>query len=238
MKLLPISLLIVMLFLSGCQLPSNWTPLPNTLLTATATATLPPSTKAPLTIEDICSIVYQNDFRFGTTTVDEVERWLQGEKINYTIQIDAEKPFMKYLKMTASQITTTLVFHDNQLIATETRSTLQNSYSFGQIVAAFGPPEYFYAGLATNATPVGACEGTNCAYSVEFGYPSKGVEASFFGGTTEKMIVLDEKMKATYIVCYEPGKREQYEKLRFGFVSSITAGMDWQGFGIDIVLRQ
>jgi len=235
MKAFLLSLLVIIFGLSGCQ-PPALPPESQAKKTVSITSQLQtPSNTKNVSIEDICSTVYRNHFEFGSTTLDEATHYLYEQQIDNFKWTDAHNPALQFIRLTDA--TNDLVFHNGTLIAEEIGPKAKNAYTLGQIVTGLGEPEYYNAGLAVNATPVGACEDQNCTYFVEIEYPSLGVSAGIIGGTTAKEIIISGKMRITDITCYEPGQKAQYEQYRYGFVYPQDKGKEWPGFGTTVVLR-
>ena len=238
MKYVYLHLLLALFVMSGCQMMPVQAPSPRLAPPMTPThINTKDNVKVLVSEEAICGIIYQNGFKFGASKLEEVEHWLKRKGIDYVILESPKKSEMKYIKLSSSVTSTDLVFYDDVLLGADIRALPQGAYSFGQAVSVLGPPEYFYAGVAHNATPVGACE-KECYYSVRLFYPSKGVEISTIAGSTESNIIIDENMKIKTITCYAPGNREVYEKSLYGIVFPLPPKAEWSGFGFVVRLRE
>jgi len=229
-------LLYVIIFLSllviGCEpIVEQMTPTSkkmDSLETLTARLTRTPAINA----KEICSIVY-DDFLLGETSVSEAERWLKSQGIVYNVSEDRDR----ITWTNPEYISISLFFHENVLYGAELWKASSRPL-MGQIVNGLGGPEYFYAGLADNATPVGACEGKSCGVIIVLGYPSRGVQFSTLFSTNKATIVITPDIEMEMIECFEPGKRKQFEQNRYGSTLFYSQMIQWQGFGMKVPISR
>ena len=221
------------ILLVGCQPIIEWkTPvIEKRDHPATMTARL---TETPeISVKEVCSIVYGNDLVLGKTSFSEAEKWLQKQGITYNVGDDRDRISWD----NPEYIDITLLFHNDSLYGAFLWKRSSRPL-LGQIVNGLGAPEYFVAGLANNATPVGACENNYCAVSITLGYPSQGVEFSTLFGTDKQTITITPDYEMEMIDCYEPGRREEFEQNQYGTVFSYDQGLQWRGFGMKVSLSK
>jgi len=193
------------------------------------------SNNSKISIESVCDIVHQDDFVLGEASYSDVIKQLRRQ--NITFQIDAGG---NIVLADSEGNFKTMLFHDGILYGVEIWRKA-SPYLLEQVIDGLGEPEYIFVSLGQNTTPIGGCEGENgtwCAAAISLLYLDKGVEFVSLFGTDEKVITFRKDTPLETAICFQPEEYQKYQKYRFGKISNLTDGLQWEGFGMTVPLSQ